>query len=239
LLTHDELHGFYLDVEEPEPIFIRCGFASGYDGEGPAGLAIALHLLDRYRVDVEETELPADLLARLDAGALTAGDMQRIEAGNVVRPIRISDYMHDGLACRGSAANAMRKQFSRLIPWSQLDERLTDLALQLESEPDKAVFTGFRRLEAEVKTRCALASSIHGVQVFRSAFRGSGALLSWPGLTNSEVEGRAQLFEGAFLSIRNPRAHGEVGGGADRAYREFYVLNELFLLEREAVIANA
>jgi hypothetical protein len=234
LLTHEGRHGFYLDAEGPEPIFIRCGFASGYGGEGPAGLAIALRLLERFSVETEEIDVSSGMLHRLDAGALGSADLQTIEASRIVHPVRLYDYMHDGLRARQSPAELMRNQFAMMIPWPILDERLVQIALQLEHDPDRAVFAAFRKLELQVKSRCGMTSSVHGVQVFRSAFRGSGAILSWPGLPASEVEGRAQLFEAAFMAYRNPRAHSEVGGGVKRAYREFYVVNELFLLESEA-----
>lgn len=238
LLSHEGRHGFYLEVEEPEPIFIRCGFTSGYGGEGPAGLAIALHMLQRFGVETEESDVSAKLLERLDAGSLTWKDLQLLETSRVIRPIRLHEYMHQGLSGRGHPTKAIRRQFTRVIPWSLLDERLVDLALQLESEPDKAVFAGFRRLESQVKARCGMPSNANGVKVFNNAFRGTGAHLIWPGITSTEIEGRAQLFEGAFRSIRNPRAHGEVGDELDRAYREFYLLNELFLLESEAELAE-
>lgn len=234
LLTNGDRHGFYIDVEDPEPIFIRCGFASGYGGEGPAGLAIALHLLERFKVETEEIEVSAGMLRRLDAGELGSADLQAIEAGRIVRPVRLYDYMHEGLRGRQSPAASIRKQFTPVVPWSTLDERLVEIALQLEQSPDRVVFEAFRTLELQVRTRCGMAPNVHGVQVFKKAFRGSGAILSWPGLPASEVEGRAQLFEAAFMAYRNPRAHSEVSGGVERAFREFYVVNELFLLEGEA-----
>jgi hypothetical protein len=42
------------------------------------------------------------------------------------------------------------------------------------------------------------------------------------------------MFEAAFKAYRNPRAHREKVGDESRAYREFYMANELFLLEAEA-----
>ncbi|GAA4857120.1 hypothetical protein GCM10023332_06030 [Luteimonas vadosa] len=234
LLTHDGRHGFYLDADSPEPIFIRCGFTSGYSGEGPAGLAIALHLLERFSVETDEVEVPERVLNRLDACDLRPNDLEAIEKARVVRPLRLHDYKRDGLLGRTPPPEAMRNQFSGSIPWRVLDERLVDLALLIGQDPDRAIFNAFRRLEVTVKSRCGLPGEIHGVQVFRRAFRGAGAILSWPGLAASEVEGRAQLFEAAFLAYRNPRAHREVEGGVELAYREFYIVNELFSLEREA-----
>lgn len=234
LLTSKGRHGFYLDVDEPEPVFIRAGFTSGYSGEGPAGLALALHLFRQFDADVEEVVVPEKLLDDVDSGSLLEADLEFILGADLVRPIRIYDYMHDGLQGRLGAESAMPRLFPCVIPWAIVDRRIADLAARMSIEPDYAVLEAYRRLEQGIRTRCGLALGIHGVQVFKQAFRGSGALLTWPGLAPSEVEGRAQMFEAAFMAHRNPRAHREVGGGAQKAYREFYILNELFLLEAEA-----
>ncbi|HST43692.1 MAG TPA: TIGR02391 family protein [Luteimonas sp.] len=235
LLTHEGRHGLLVEVDEPEPIFIRCGFTSGYVGEGPGGLALALHLLRFFKIPVEEVRVTSALLQRLDEAALTHADLHHVERCSVVRPIRIYDYMHDGLRERASAGTVPLRLLASKIPWSLLDPRLGDLALMMRSDSDRAVFEAFRRLEWTVKERCVMGSDVNGVQVFKKAFRGHGAILQWPGLSSSEVEGRAQLFEAAFMSYRNPRAHREVGGDSSRAYSEFSIINELYFLEGEAV----
>lgn len=235
LLTADGRHGFYLDIGDPEPIFVRGGFTSGYGGEGPAGLAIALQLFKRFEVDVEEVIVAPELLTRIDENRPTSADLDFVLKSPMVRPIRIYDYQHDGLQGRGSAEARMREQFLPSVSWSLIDERLIDLALVLRSDPDKAVFQAFRRLESTVVDRARLPPGTVGKEVFRRAFRGSGAALSWLGVPAAEVEGRAQLFEAAFLAYRNPRAHREEELDVSRAYREFYLVNELFWLERQAV----
>jgi hypothetical protein len=236
LLTAQGRHGFFLDlIDEPEPICIRCGFTSGYVGEGPAGLAIALHSFRRFEVQVEEILVDGGLLTRIDESRLTDEDLRFVNEAPVVRPIRIYDYAHDGLRNRGRAETLVQAQFQPVVPWFSLDERLADLAVILSRDPDKAVFEGFRRLETQVRRRCMLPLDTVGRVVFQKAFRGAGALLTWPELPVSEIEGRAQLFEAAFMAYRNPRAHRGEGPDERRAYREFYLINELFLLEAEAV----
>lgn len=239
LLTNQSRHGFFLDVHEPEPIFIRCGFTSGYSGEGPAGLAIALHLFRRFDVEVEEVLVSEGLLRRLNENCLTKTDLAFIDDAEVVRPVRTHEYMFDGLRYQGRPVDQMREQFKLAVPWLVLDDRLADLAIILSRDPDKAVFEAFRRLESQVKKRCELPLGVAGVDVFKKAFRGSGALLTWSDASAGELEGRAQMFEAAFMAYRNPRAHREEVGGTARAYREFYVVNELFLLEAEAVMKLA
>jgi hypothetical protein len=239
LLSAKGRHGFCIECNDPERIFVRCGFASGYPGEGPAGLSIALHLFGRFRVDVEEVVVSPQLLHRLDENRLTNADVRFILQAPFVRPTRIWDYQYEGLQGRGPAGTALREQFAPCAPWSVVDERIVDLALVLERDPDKAVFEAFRRLESIVARRAGLPIGTAGKEVFRRAFRGSGACLMWNGLPAGEVEGRAQLFEAAFMAIRNPLAHREEQRHAHRAYREFYLVNELFLLEGEAVPVGA
>lgn len=239
LLTHQNQHGFFLEMQEPEPVLIRCGFTSGYSGEGPAGLSIAIHMLERFNVGLEEVLVPGEFLTRLDESRLTQADMNFITRAPSVRPTRIYDYRHDGLEHRGGSADLIRRQFRPVVPWFAIDDRLVDLAVVLERNADKAVFDAFRRLESQVKKRCILPVAVSGVEVFKKAFRGTGALLTWPGLPRGEIEGRAQLFEAAFMTYRNPRAHREDEWGHVRAYREFFIANELFLLEAEAVEASS
>jgi len=239
LLTYQDRHGFYLEVQEPEPVLIRCGFASGYCGEGPTGLSVALELLARFGVNVEEVLVPGELLTRLDENRLVQEDLNFIEDASFFRPSRIHVYRYDGLQHQSNRAELMRRQFQPMVPWFALDDRLLDLAVILERDPDKAVFEVFRRLESHVKKRCELPVAASGVEVFKKAFRGTGAILTWLGLPRSEIEGRAQLFEAAFMSYRNPRAHREEEWGRVRAYREFFIANELFLLEAEAVATSS
>jgi hypothetical protein len=238
LLTHQGRHGLCLATDEPEPIFIRCGFTSGYAGEGPRGLAVALQLLRTFNVETEKIEVRSSLLDRLDNAAMRYEDWGEIQSGRIVRPIRIYDYMHDGARSCAAAERSLLKLLFVRVPWSILDPRLIDLAMVMGSDPDRAVFEAFRRLESIVKDRCEMPPEVHGVQVFKKAFRGQGAMLSWPGIASSEVEGRAQLFEAAFMAYRNPRAHREVDGGSDRAFSEFCVVNELFALEAAAKTAD-
>jgi len=235
LLTCRNRHAFYLEFSDPSPVCIKSGFASGYSGEGSAGMAIAIRLLHRHRIDVEECDVSSGLMARLDGCSLTQNDLAAIRESAPRRPTRVYDYANDGMAGRGKWEDAVRSQQPMVIPWAILDGRLIELALDLESDPDRVVFRAFRDLEEIVKRRCSLAMELHGLSVFKRAFRGSGSILEWREMHHAEADGRAQLFEGAYSAFRNARAHR--GGNHDlrNALREFLVANELFLLEAEAV----
>lgn len=235
LLTCVNRHAFLLEIGDPSPICIKSGFTSGYPGEGSAGLALALQLLQRHRLEVEECAVSASLLGRLNESRLTDADLSAIREAKLRRPTRIYDYMRDGMRGRGYWIDALRSYESLVIPWPILDERLFDLALEFEYDPDTTVFRAFRKLEDALKSRCSMPLEAHGARVFKLAFRGSGSLLEWPNMHHTEAEGRAQMFEGAYSAFRNARAHREDDQDQRKAYREFLVVNELFLLEAEAV----
>ncbi|EJO34973.1 hypothetical protein ACINWCA157_0208 [Acinetobacter radioresistens WC-A-157] len=48
---------------------IRAGFTSGYLGEGPKGLAKALSLLEKHRIETEEILVSKKLLNRLNSSS--------------------------------------------------------------------------------------------------------------------------------------------------------------------------
>lgn len=237
LLTSRDRHCFYLKLRESEQIIIRPGFASGYPGEGPAGLAVVLHLLSRHHVDVEEIEVTEGFMLRAGESRLTKTDLASVDVASAVRPYRLWDYTYKVLEHRGGEREAVVKQYPLTVPFGIVDNRIWGLALSLESDPDAAIYKAYRRLEEGVSTRCGLKA--HGRDVFRKAFYGPESKLTWLGIHEKEANGRAELFMGAFSARRNPRAHRQIADTPARSLREFLLVNELFLLESEAVQRRA
>ena len=98
---------------------------------------------------------------------------------------------------------------------------------------DKSVWHSFRRLEDLVRTRTGLSE--HGYKLFSQAFTVDKSKLKWALADSGEQAGRAQLFTGAFMAFRNPRPHREARSHARDSLAEFLLLNQLFILEREAI----
>lgn len=232
VLTCDGSHGLLLHLDSEGLIAVKAGFASGYSGEGPRSFAAVLELLDAINVLVTEREVSASVMQRLEASALTKADLAAIEGGTPL-PRRIDDYIRPYEERRGAPARPLA-ELDVTMPWAILDPRLTDLALSFFDDPDDALLKGFRRLEGVVRTRTGLSE--HGKRLFAAAFNGDQSPLMWPVNDPAEQIGRAQLFVGAFMAFRNPRAHRE-DDSTDYAtpLREFLVLNELYRLESEAV----
>lgn len=234
LLIHEDVHCLYFQLTEHEDVLVRPGFASGYPGEAPAGLAIVLLLLKDHQIEVEEVLVSARFMRRAAKERLSRADLERIGTRRVVRPHRLSDYTWKVLDARGGERTCVWKQYSLLPPFGLLDPRLWDLALLLQSEPDAAISKAFRLLEESVFRRCEF-DRVFGRKVFEKAFHGASSKLTWQALPPNEVKGRVELFTGAFSAHRNPRAHRQIDDTRARFLREFLLVNELFLLESEAV----
>jgi hypothetical protein len=230
LLTARHDHAFLLFTQVGDPIAVKSGFASGYSGTGPAALSTVLQLLWRHGVDIEELEVTVPFLERLDAAALTLADVEAIERGAPLRPSRWGDYIRSAEQ-EASDADTLWSFQRPAMPYALLDPRMIDLALDFASDPDARLNCGYRRLEDSVRARTGL--KLHGAKLFSTAFQGETPRLVWDVPDPSETSGRAQLFTGAFMAYRNPRAHREPSYG--RHLAEFLLLNQLFRLEAEAV----
>lgn len=234
LLSSNGCHAFLLQLWDEQEIAIKAGFTSGYNGEGLGGLATVLQLMRRHRVEVDEFEVAAALLDRLNSNGLTDGDLAQIDKANALRPTRVHDYVYEAHRYGRSQEASLGLNYPCILPMRVVDSRVIDLALKLDHDADSALMTGYRRLERIVADRCGLTGAA-GQKIFATAFQGATPVLSWVGLESAESAGRAQLFTGCYMAFRNRRAHKEFDQSKDQAIREFLLLNELFLLEADAV----
>lgn len=230
ILTYENRHALLLTNDFGDRIAIKSGFSSGYGGAGHEALSVCLALLDRHGVETDEILVDEALMKRLDLSGLTTGDCAWIEMAERVRPANYPMYirelhhepMHDG---------TLWTVFDRLIGFGNVDPRLVDLALDFFSDPDGKLINGYRRLEGLVRERTGLKG--HGVKLFSQAMHTETGPLTWDVDDPGELSGRLNLFTGAFMALRNPRAHHE-----DHLFDpviEFNTLNLLYRLEAQAV----
>jgi hypothetical protein len=236
LLTCGNSHGFLIWTEFDEVIAIKAGFGSGYRGEGPCGLAVALVLLQKHRVQIDEYVVDELLMERLSASCLLQTDIDRLEGTSPVRPQRWHDYVYDYRHLVDEDGGGLARHYSLAIPFGLVDDRIVDLAVDFQRNPDAAIIAAYRRLEDVFRKRTGLAGE--GTRLFASAFLGQPPLLRWDVPDEGESKGRAQLFAGAYMAFRNARVHRELKSGAASALREFMLVNELYLLEAEAMTAS-
>jgi len=232
LLTSHQSHCLLLELDSVETMAVKSGFASGYGGEGPRALATVLNMLYAQGAEINEYKVSSDLLERLDASALTIRDLDSLDTMRPVRPNRWYDYIFDaGVEHLGAAG--IWHQFDPTIPWAIIDPRIADLALNFFEDPDRSISTGFRRLEDIVRKR--INDTASSVRLFAIAFQGDKSKLFWGDIDSGEHNGRGQLFSGAYMAYRNPRAHKELKDGVRAALSEFVLLNQLYVLEGEAI----
>lgn len=227
-------HCFLLWPETSDPIVIKSGFSSGYGGEGPRGLSSALQILIRHNIDIEEYAVDAGFIQRVDSSCLTLVDLELFETLRPVRPTRYYDYILLREEERGSYNdNVVKALFAKNIPFSLIDNRIMDLAIDFFDNPDANLMTGYRRLEDLIRKRTGMEGE-SGSKLFSQAFLNNDAPLYWPELPDAEARGRATLFSSVYMAYRNSRAHKENQTSIDDAIREFLLINQLFILESQA-----
>jgi hypothetical protein len=222
-----------LKVGEGDLIAVKSGFSSGYSGEGPRTLSFVLEILQTHGIDIEELSVDCGMLARLDASALTAADVDELSAARPIRPSRWYDYIFDH--SDSCPKGTLFEETDPRIPLSLIDARIIDLAIHFEDEPDNRLLVGYRRLEDLVRTRTGLEKEF-GAKLFQAAFGGEDSILHWEGIDGAEQQGRVLLFTGTYMAHRNPRAHQESQHDLRQQAREFMLLNHLYSLECAAFL---
>lgn len=227
-------HCLLLTINEGDPIAIKSGFASGYDGEGPRRFSYVLQMLESHGAEIEEYEVDSEFLERLDRSALTTDDLEFLEHSKSRRPSRWRDYIDEKHFEQSRKGTLWHDEFPPVIPFAAIDTRIMDLALEFWRNPDNSLLGGYRRLEDIVRERTGIAH--HGTKLFSQAFNPDGGALTWKDADEGERAGRMQLFTGTYSAHRNPRAHREPRDRSAALLREFLLLNHLYVLEKDAIL---
>lgn len=231
LLTNDQSHAFIIKDKSNSYYIIRSGFTSGYPGEGPKGLAKALTILNQHQIETEELVVSSKLMSKLNNSSLSDNDIDFIFNEKIIRPIRLHDYIY---LFKHEIINRsdLKPYYPLELPHSIIDDRIFDLALLFKQDPDSALTKAYKRLEDIVRLRTGVNE--HSTKLFAQVFQGENALLTWDVPDTAEIKGRINLFTGSYMAFRNARAHREKDENLVHQYREFLLINELYLLESEA-----
>lgn len=233
LLTHSCEHAFLLTINNGEQVAVKSGFTSGYRGTGPRGLAFVLTVLERHGCEIEEFLVGRDFLNRLNTTSLLESDLDYIQRANPVRPLNWHEYVFAVDPEYKNHYGRIRSHYPEVMPFGLIDQRVEDLAIEFFDDQDRAISIGYRRLEDVVRRRTGV-ESVSGVKLFSKAFNGEDSILTWDTVDPAEQKGMAALFSGAWMAFRNNRAHREKPSRNSSPLREFYLLNELFVLESKA-----
>ncbi|MCD6250692.1 MAG: TIGR02391 family protein [Psychrobacter sp.] len=229
--AHSKAHALLLTLEYDIQIIIKGSFASGYSGEGSKGYAFVLNLLKQYTGNINEYIVSKSIFERVSSSSLTVKDLEYINSIEPVRPAR----WYDSAYLYKEGEGKIFSEFPLTIPMALLDARLIELALDFNINPDNAIMSAYRKLESIVKERTGLNNE-SGVKLFAKAFQGDDPVLYWENLDSGESKGRASLFTSVFMAYRNNRAHQESHHNLSDDIREFMLINQLFILESDAVV---
>lgn len=229
--TYSKAHALLLTFEYDIQIVIKGGFASGYNGEAPKGYAYILNLLRQYTDNINEYIVPKSIFERISSSSLTMKDLEHIKSIDRVHPARWYDsaYLYKEGGCD------IFSEFPLTIPMALLDTRLIELALDFNENPDNAIMSAYRKIESIVRERTGLDHE-SSTKLFAKAFQGDNSILYWGNLDSGESKGRASLFASVFMAYRNNRAHQEPRHNLSDDIREFMLINQLFILENEAIL---
>ena len=236
ILTVERDHALLLTTDIGDQIAVKSGFASGYVGTGPSSFSLVLQMLLTHGCEIDEVEIDESVMARLDHSCLTGADVDAVVAAHPVRPTRWAEYILDR-HYKGHRDGSFWREIEPVVPYALIDTRIFDLALAFKKNPNDAISAGYRRLEELLRERTG--SSEHGHKLITKAFVGDRSSLYWNLRDQGEHEGRANLFRGAFLAHRNPRAHRVLDRDLHLELGEFLLLNTLFGLEKSAVHREA
>ena len=229
--THSSAHALLLTLRYDIQVIIKGGFASGYNGEAPRGYAFILDLLRNYTDSINEYIISKSIFERISNSSLTVKDLEYINSINPVRPAR----WYESVYLYKERERSIFSEFPLTIPMALLDPRLIELALDFNKNPDSAIMGAYRKLESIVKARTDLNNE-SGVKLLAKAFQGDDSILYWGNLDSGEYKGRASLFTSFYMAYRNKRAHQEPRHNKSDDIREFMLVNQLFVLESEAVV---
>ena len=210
-------------------IAIKCGFGSGYRGAGPRCFASTLSFIQACHIEIDECEVDLAILNRLDESALTKADLKVIKKAQRIRPYRWYSYIDDFIKY---GEDPPWTEFEPVIPFAIIDPRIMNLAISFWDNPDASLMTGYRQLEDIIRKRINYKE--HDGKLFNRAFMDNDSFLYWSNIDKGEKAGRANLFIGAYLAHRNPRAHSIKSQDTEKQLDEFLLLNHLYRLEREA-----
>lgn len=233
LLSYNHTHA-YLIKSHRNIYVIRSGFHSGYSGEGPKGLASSLQLILKHNIEVEEIIISKKILKKINQASLSNNDLEDILKTKYIRPIQIHEYIYEIYnTTQYQATND--SYYPSELPYSLIDSRLFDLALKFNEDPDYSILIAYTRLEDIVRSK--VEANLFSKELFKKAFcseKNMKSLYFWKNVENENASNAlGRLFTNIFTAYRNERAHSEIKKSPPQLFREFLLINELYLLERE------
>ena len=214
---------------------IRSGFSTN-SGEASNGLASSLQLFSRHNIHLEEVKISNKLMKKLNQAALSNRDLVNILNAQYVRPIRLYDYIYN-IYKTTNYQHSNDRYYPNILPFHLIDSRIFDLALKFNDDPNYSILNAYTRLEDIVKVKIN-DHNLFSNNLLKTAFitdKQRKSIYLWD-VNNEKVSNALGcLFTNIFTAYRNERAHSEVDKPHSDQVREFLLINELYLLEKNAL----
>ncbi|AXY57083.1 TIGR02391 family protein [Acinetobacter chinensis] len=231
LLSCNQAHA-YLIKSHRNTYIIRSGFRSGYPGEGPKGLASSLQLLLKHNIAVDEINISEKLMKKINHSSLPDTDIEIMLKTEVVRPTNIYEYIYEIYKTTEYQVTNDR-YYPTELPYHLIDSQILDLALKFNDDPNRSIFNAFIRLENIVQNR--INSDKHSSALFEYAFCSENRPLICKNEDKRASQATGRIFPNIYKAFRNEHAHNEVSKPLKTLMREFLLINELYILESEAI----
>ena len=230
LLLENENSEYYTTI-------VMDGFSSSSSGEAGEALSRIISLLEWHEVDeFREVKITYELMERIRNHEVTVDDVEVINDSSSRGNPRRHRWMQHTLPVNPWKGRDV------FLPLSLLDDRLAESGRMVIKDPrmsEGIVRDGFRLLEHILKNRAKSedesGASLDAVRLIDFCFDKDKGVLIWPEVKPGVVDGRRQMFRGAFQAIRNPASHSIPDDDFARDMRHLLVLNELFILEKQSV----
>ncbi|GAA5555663.1 hypothetical protein Asch01_00353 [Acinetobacter schindleri] len=234
LLSYEYQYAYVIQTNR-STYAIRSGFSTD-SGEASKGLASSLQLFLKHNIDLEEVKISKKILKKLNQASLSDLDLDNILKAQCVRPIQRYEYIYS-IYKTTDYQHYNDRYYPETLPFHLIDTRIFDLALKFHDDPNYSILTAYTRLEDIVKVKIN-DHSLFSNNLLKTAFisdKQRKSIYSWN--TNNENVSNALgcLFTNVFTAYRNERAHSEVDKPYSQQIREFLLINELYLLESEAI----
>ena len=209
---------------------VHSGFASGYPGEGPRSLSMALSMIKDREIPINDIFVTHAEFDSIEERRFNATLIERLRsASDELASLHLIDDIHmeqiEGQTFWGTGA------------WPKMSFDFINSVISQEvrslyfSNSEAAILKAFVMIEERIR---ALASQLKnndltGVNLITTALHHEKGVLTDKSLPRSEREGLYLLFRGAYQFVRNSRAHRVVKSSDKQLDIELLYLADLLL----------
>lgn len=226
---------------------VPSGFATGYGGTAPHGLAYALLMLQAKDVPVHELEVDEAFFRRLNGNRLTDDDLQYIEGHGQLELVPWGEYVINWIPLKDPIGNG--SLFDKYLPfmiaahprldWEWLDSEIAEKCEKLaEIDLASALRKAFLILKSRLVQHYGVSDTLDGEDLVNKIFGKDGVLTAKATNKKEQEELLAlrSVLSGLYGLFRNKYSHVDVEAPWTDAQTVLTVIN--FALARLQIMKS-